>query len=142
MIANFEFSNDPADIALLRSVSQIAASCHAPFIASVGHQFFKVRSFKDLRSDVAQILDAPEYANWRAFRESVDSRFVGLTLPRFLLRPPYDERELVPRRQESGSGCQSGLLCGGTELCFATCLTRSFAIHGWCVHITVPSEVG
>ena len=93
MIANYEFLNNPQDIGLLNNVSKIAASCHSPFIASVGQQFLGLKSIEEMTQipDVAPLFDTPEFTKWNAFRDTEDSRYVGLTLPRFLLRLPYGE---------------------------------------------------
>ncbi|MBW4968618.1 type VI secretion system contractile sheath large subunit, partial [Pseudoalteromonas sp. CR1] len=73
---------------------------HTPFIAAAGPQFFGVESFSQLPNlkDLQAVFEGPQFIKWNAFRESEDSRFVGLTLPHFLLRTPYGE-ETVPVRK-------------------------------------------
>jgi type VI secretion system protein ImpC len=148
MIANYEFHNHPQDIALLNNVSKIAASCHAPFIASVGQRFLGLRSIEELTQipDVAPLFDTPEFAKWNAFRDTEDSRYVGLTLPRFLLRLPYGE-DTKPAKTFNYSEKVAGpdherYLWGNGSFAFASCLTRSFAEHGWCVNIRGPQAGG
>ena len=148
MIANYEFLNHPQDIGLLNNVSKIAASCHAPFIGSVGQKFLGLRSIGDLTQipDVAPLFDTPEFAKWKAFRDTEDSRYVGLTLPRFLLRLPYGE-DTKPAKTFNYSERVSGedhekYLWGNASFAFASCLSRSFAEHGWCVNIRGPQAGG
>jgi type VI secretion system protein ImpC len=148
IIANYEFRNHPQDMSLLNNVSKIAAGCHAPFIASVGHEFLGLKSIGDLPQlpDVAPLFDTPEFAKWRAFRDTEDSRYVGLTLPRFLLRLPYGEATKPAKSfnyNEKVSGEEhEKYLWGNASFAFATCLTRSFADHGWCVNIRGPQAGG
>jgi type VI secretion system protein ImpC len=148
IIANYEFSNNPQDIALLNNSSKIAASCHAPFIGSVGQDFLGLRSIEELTTipDVAPLFETPEFTKWNAFRDTEDSRYVGLTLPRFLLRLPYGE-ETTPAKTFNYSEKVSGedhnkYLWGNGSFAMASCLTQSFAEHGWCVNIRGPQSGG
>lgn len=147
IIGNYEFENRPPDIALLRNLSKIAAACHAPFIGGVGAKFFG-KNIEEIPRlpDMAPIFDQTEYASWRGFRDSEDSRYVGLTFPRFLLRLPYGQ-ETVPVKsfhfeEEAGGENHSKYLWGNASFAFATTLTRSFGDHGWCVNIRGPQSGG
>jgi len=136
IIANYEFSNNSQDIALLNNASKIAASCHAPFLGSVGQNFLGLRSIDELTTipDVAPIFETPEFTKWNAFRDTEDSRYVGLTLPRFLLRLPYGE-DTTPAKtfnyNEKVTGEEHNkYLWGNGSFAMASCLTQSFAEHG------------
>ena len=148
IIANYEFGRGPQEIALLQNVSKVAAATHAPFISSVGHEFFGLKSIDDLPNvpDLAPIFEQAEYTKWNAFRDSEDSRYVGLTTPRFLLRLPYGP-ETVPVKsfnfQERVTGEEHGkYLWGNASFAFAANMTRSFADNGWCVNIRGPKAGG
>jgi type VI secretion system protein ImpC len=99
IIANYEFNPGQQDMKLLQSVASVAAMAHTPFIASAGPQFFGVDSFADLPNlkDLQAVFEGPQFTKWNAFRETEDSRFVGLTLPHFLLRTPYGEKTVITR---------------------------------------------
>ncbi len=145
IIANYEILNEPQDIGLLSSVSNVAASCHAPFIASVGSEFFGLRSLEELRQvrSIAPLFENPKFTKWKAFRDTEDSRYVGLTIPRFLLRPPYESPH--PSYQDYRfveEVSNETLLWGNTSIAFASCLTRSFTKHGLCVNICGPQTGG
>jgi type VI secretion system protein ImpC len=147
IIGNYEFSNHPQDIALLGNLSKIAAGCHAPFIGAVGSQFFGVHDIDEIPRlpDLAPIFDRTEYAKWRAFRETEDSRYVGLTFPRFLLRLPYGQ-ETIPTStfhfEEDVQGNHGDYLWGNASFAFAATMARSFGDHGWCVNIRGPQSGG
>lgn len=91
LLGDYEFSNHPEDIGLLQNISQVAATAFCPFISASSTKMFGFDNWTDLSKprDLEKIFDSVEYAKWRSFRETEDSRFVALTLPRVLARLPY-----------------------------------------------------
>ncbi|HIC86093.1 MAG TPA: type VI secretion system contractile sheath large subunit [Desulfobacterales bacterium] len=147
MIGNYEFGPGAQDVKLLQYIGSVAAMAHAPFIASAGPQFFGLENFQGLPNlkDLKSIFEGPQYTKWQAFRESEDARYVGLTLPRFLLRLPYgpDTQPLKAfNYQEDVSGSHEHYLWGNTAFAFATRLTESFAKYRWCANIIGPMGGG
>ncbi len=141
LIGDYEFSNHPQDMLLLEKISQVAASAHAPFISAAAPQLFGWDDFTKLAEvrDLAKIFEMVEYAKWRSFRESEDSRYVGLTLPHTLMRLPYGQ-DTVPtesfRFEEDVDGTDhKKYLWGNAAYSFGTRLTEAFAMHNWCVAI-------
>lgn len=147
MVGNYEFSYGAQDISLLRYTASVAAMAHAPFIASASPKFFGVDDIQELPNlkDVKSIFESPLYAKWHGFRESEDSRYVGLTLPRFLLRVPYGKESNPVREfdyEENVSISHDDYLWGNTSYAFATRLTESFAKYRWCPNIIGPQSGG
>ena len=93
LVGDYEFGRSPEDVSLLKMVSNVAAAAHAPFVAAASSKLFNMERFNELGQprDLAKIFSGVEYASWRSFRESEDSRFVALTLPHVLGRLPYGE---------------------------------------------------
>src|SRR5215510_8945205 len=91
LIGDYEFGKGPEDMELLEKVSQVAAAAHAPFLTAANSSLFNLDSYSELSSprDLAKVFDTTEYAKWKGFRASEDSRYVALTLPRILIREPY-----------------------------------------------------
>lgn len=91
MIGDYEFTNDFEDVELLGNMSQVAAASFAPFISAADATMFGLDDYRDLAKprDLEKIFQEHEYTGWRSFRESSDSRFVTLTMPRVLTRIPY-----------------------------------------------------
>ncbi|MCR5224876.1 MAG: type VI secretion system contractile sheath large subunit [Alphaproteobacteria bacterium] len=91
LIGGYEFTRHPQDILLLEKISNVAAAAHAPFIAAVHPKMFDMDSFAHLAEprDIAKIFESTEMIKWRSFRDSEDSRYVALVLPRVLMRLPY-----------------------------------------------------
>ncbi|MFE8730601.1 type VI secretion system contractile sheath domain-containing protein, partial [Aeromonas hydrophila] len=83
-------------------------------------------SIKDLKS----VFEGPAYTKWRSLRESEDSRYLGLTAPRFLARLPYDPTENPIKGfnyKEDISSDHDHYLWGNTAYLMGTSLTDSFA---------------
>jgi type VI secretion system protein ImpC len=147
IIANYAFDHSSPDIQLLQDVASVSTMSHAPFIASAAPEFFGIDDIQKLPglNDVAAIFEGPQYAKWRSFRESEDSRSVGLTMPRFLLRLPYDGRDNPVKAfnyNESVQQDHSRYLWGNTSFAFASRLTESFAKYRWCPNIIGPQSGG
>src|ERR1700720_4626277 len=91
LIGDYEFGKGPEDMELLERIAQTAASAHAPFLSAASPEFFNLESYAQLDAprDLSKVFDTTEYAKWKSFRQSEDSRYVGLTCPRVLGRLPY-----------------------------------------------------
>lgn len=147
IIADYTFSPGAADMKLLRKIASIGAMSHSPFIAAAGIEFFGVDSFLNLPDlkDLDSVMQSPGAAAWRGFRESEDARYVGLTLPRFLVRAPYDPANNPIRKfvyREDVSDGNEAYLWGNTAFCFASQLTASFGQYRWCANIIGPKSGG
>ncbi len=141
LIGDYEFSSHPQDLALLEKISQVAAAAHAPFIAATAPQMFNMESFTDLGGprDMAKIFQGADYAKWRSFRDSDDSRYVALAMPHILMRLPYGKSnvpvEAFDFEEEVDGTDHSKYLWGNAAYALGTRLTESFAKHSWCAAI-------
>lgn len=146
MISPFEFDATAPDVSLLRNISKVAAVAHCPFIGSVGGAFFNKPSISEVNEieDLANYMERAEYIRWNAFRETEDARYIGLTLPRFLLRLPYGEHHPVRQfhYEETTTHTSEQYLWGSASFAFAANLCQSFKAHGWCVNIRGPESGG
>lgn len=147
IIADYQLSPSNMDMKFLSKVASISAMSHAPFISSAGPKFFGLESFEGLPDlkDMQDVMSSPQFAAWRGFRENEDSRYVGLTLPRFLLRAPYDpENNPISKfvYKEDVSESHEDYLWGNTVYAFASRLTDSFANYRWCTNIIGPNSGG
>ncbi len=141
LIGDYEFGNHPQDLALLESLSQVAAAAHAPFISAASADMFGWDEFSQMTEvrDVSKIFDTTMYAKWRSFRESEDSRYVGLTLPHVLGRVPYGAAtkptETFNFEEDVDGRDHKKYLWTNAAYAMATRLTEAFSMHGWCVAI-------
>ncbi len=147
IIANYDFGPGPQDVKLLQYTGSVAAMAHAPFIASAGPQFFGLDNFNGLPNlkDLKSIFEGPQYTKWQSFRESEDARYVGLTMPRFLLRLPYGPDTQPVKAfnyQEDVSATHEDYCWGNAAFTFASRFTDSFAKYRWCANIIGPKGGG
>jgi type VI secretion system protein ImpC len=141
LIGDYEFSKHPEDIELLEKVSQVAAGAHAPFLTAAAPELLNLDSFSQLGDprDIGKIFDSTEFAKWKSFRASEDSRYVGLTMPRVLMRLPYG-KDTKPvddfNYEEAVDGTDhSKYLWGNAAYALGARLTTAFAQYGWCASI-------
>jgi type VI secretion system protein ImpC len=148
LIGDYEFTNHPEDIDTLRLVSNVAAAAFAPFISAASSRLLGLDSYRELSAprDMEKIFDSLEYTKWNAYRETEDSRFVTLVLPRVLARLPYGERTTkvdefdyeeapideagVARRMPHDDYCWMN-----AAYAMGARLTDAFARNGWCTAI-------
>jgi type VI secretion system protein ImpC len=141
LIGDYEFGNHPQDLALLESLSQVAAAAHAPFISAASSEMFGWDEFHEMTEvrDISKIFDRTEYAKWRSFRESEDSRYVGLTLPHVLGRVPYGAAtkptEMFNFEEDVDGTDHKKYLWSNAAYAMGTRLTEAFSMHNWCVAI-------
>jgi type VI secretion system ImpC/EvpB family protein len=125
------------DIEILGKLAEVAAAAFAPFIAGVHPSFFGLDSFTELERplDLPRTFEQLEYLRWRSLRQREDSRFVGLTLPRILMRLPYgrrDARSQGLRFEEAPGGPDNRrYVWGNAVYAFGSVLIRAFANLGW-----------
>ncbi|WP_437730231.1 type VI secretion system contractile sheath large subunit [Sorangium sp. So ce1335] len=147
IVANYEFGPGPQDIALLQKCAAVAAMSHAPFIAAAGPQFFGLKDFIGLPNlkDLKALFEGPQYTKWNAFRETEDARYVGLVMPRFLLRLPFGANTVPVKAfnyEEDVVGKHDAYCWGNATYAFATRLADSFAKYRWCPNIIGPQAGG
>jgi type VI secretion system protein ImpC len=148
LIGDYEFTNHPEDIDMLGKISGVAAAAFCPFISSASPKLMGLESFADLSRprDLAKIFDTVEYTKWRSFRDSEDSRFVALLMPRVLSRLPYgkntkpiDEFEYEEVELDSKGTAKpvphDDYAWMNAAYVYGTRLTDAFAKTGWCTAI-------
>jgi len=147
LIGDYEIHHSPSkthpydDVATLEGLAQISAASFAPFIASASSELFGLDTFSGLSMplDFQSIFSQKKYIKWRSFREQLDSRFIGLTLPRILMRLPYQTRHDSFKGfyfyEKQGSSEHENYLWGNAAYAFASILIREFANVSWFGHI-------
>jgi len=137
LVGDYEFGYQAEDVSMLEKMSKLAASSHAPFVAAASPRMFHLESYTELTAprDLAKIFQSVEYAPWKSFRESEDSRYVALAMPRVLSRLPYGENfKRVDEFdfEEFVDGTDHGkYLWMSAAWAYATRITDAFAKYGW-----------
>lgn len=141
LLGDYYFGKGPEDIELLERMSQVAAAAHAPFLSATQPDMFNLDSFTQLDAprDLAKVFDTTEYARWKGFRSSEDSRYVALTMPRVVVRVPYgrDTKQIDAFNFEEAvhGDDHESYLWGNAAYALATRMTNAFARYGWCAAI-------
>jgi type VI secretion system protein ImpC len=141
IVGDYDFGRAGQDIELLEKISQVAAAAHAPFLTAASPEMFNLESFTQLDAprDLAKIFESSEYAKWKAFRDTDDSRYVALTAPRMLLREPYGKATVPVEAfdyEEGVDGSTHGnYLWGNSAWALGVRVNQAFGKYGWCATI-------
>ncbi|MFM0202541.1 type VI secretion system contractile sheath large subunit [Paraburkholderia fungorum] len=141
LVADYHFDNSGPDVDLLTQMAKISAAAHAPFIAGADPAVMLMDSWQELANprDLTKIFQTPEHAAWRSLRESEDSRYVGLAMPRFLARAPYGAKtnpvEEFDFEEDTAGADSKKYAWANAAYAMATNINRSFKRYGWCSRI-------
>ncbi|HMF14375.1 MAG TPA: type VI secretion system contractile sheath large subunit [Gemmataceae bacterium] len=137
LVGDYQFGRSAEDISLLTMISQVAAAAHAPFVAAASPKMFNMDRFDELPKprDLAKIFESVEFAAWKSFRESQDSRYTALTLPRVLSRLPYGanfKRVSEFNFEETVDGTDHDKYAWmSSAWAYSARITDAFSKHGW-----------
>lgn len=141
LVGDYYFDHSPPDVQLLRDISKIAASAHAPFFAAANASLLGMDSWNELSNprDLGKIFDTPDYAAFRALREQPDSRYVGLCMPRVLARQPYGAKsepvEEFAFEEDTDGHKGENYAWMNAAYAMAANVNRAFKEYGWTVRI-------
>jgi type VI secretion system protein ImpC len=170
LIGDLFFKRNPGDFELLNKLASVASAAHTPLIAAAAPELFGMNTFVDLGNprDMTKIFETMDLIDWRAFRDSEDARYITLTLPRFLLRRPYGEKQIKSENfameeivdvgddvvervfDEKGKEIPQPLkdknygkfLWGNSAYALGVRITNAFALYKWCAAIRGPAGGG
>jgi type VI secretion system protein ImpC len=141
LLGDYYFDHSAPDVEMLAGIAQVSAAAHAPFLAAASPSLLNMESWQELSNprDLAKIFGTPAYAAWKSLRESEDSRYLGLTMPRVLARLPYGAKtspvEEFEFEEDSAGADHSKYVWTNAAYSMATNITRSFKLYGWCARI-------
>jgi type VI secretion system protein ImpC len=141
IVGDYHFDHTPPDVELLGEMSKICAAMHAPFISGASPNMFRMESWQELANprDLTAIFSTPEHAAFRSLRDAEETRYVGLTLPRFLARKPYgaksDPVEDFDFEEDTAAADSNKFCWANSAYAMAVNINRSFKLYGWCSRI-------
>jgi type VI secretion system protein ImpD len=125
------------DLSIIESVASIAAAAFSPFICAAHPSLFEIENYGDLDRvpDLTFLLNPNRAPRWNRLRQAADTRFLGLALPRILVRSPYISNDVSRRdgfrfHEEIGASSDD-LLWGNPAFAFAFVVLREYASSGW-----------
>jgi len=141
LVGDYYFDHSPRDVEILGEMAKVAAAAHCPFLTGAEPGLFQMDSWQELANprDLTKIFQTPEYAAWRSLRQSEDSKYLGLAMPRFLGRLPYGAKTDPVEEfdfEEDTEGASSDKY-GWVNAAYgmARNITRAFKLYGWCTKI-------
>ena len=140
LVGDYHFDHSTPDVEILNGMKQVAAAAHAPFITGADPNILQMESWNELANprDLTKIMGTPEYAAWNSLRDSDDSKYLGLCMPRFLSRVPYgantDPVEQFDFEEDNTAG-SSSYVWANSAYAMAVNINRSFKAYGWCSRI-------
>ena len=141
LVGDYHFDHSAPDVELLAEMAKVAAAAHSPFIAGGSPVVMQMDSWQELANprDLTKIFSTPEYAAWRSLRESDDSKYIGLAMPRYLSRLPYGARtnpvEEFNFEEDTGAADHTKYTWANAAYAMAVNINRSFKEYGWCSRI-------
>ncbi len=141
IVGDYYFDHAPADVELIGEMAKTCAAAHTPFIAGASSSLLQLASWHEF-SGAARLtgqVATSEYAAWRGLRESDESRYIGLAMPRFLARAPYGAATIpvddFGYEEDTGDGDQGKYAWCNAAYAMAVNITRAFKLYGWCARI-------
>lgn len=140
LVGDYAFDHSAPDIEILNGMKQVAAAAHAPFITGTDPNILQMESWDELSNprDLTKIMGTPEYAGWNSMRDSEDSKYLGLCMPRFLSRVPYGANTNPVEEfdfEEDNSAGSGSYVWANSAYAMAVNINRSFKEYGWCSRI-------
>jgi type VI secretion system protein ImpC len=141
LIGDYQFDHTAPDVDMLASIAEVSAAAHAPFFAAAAPSLMQMKSWQELgdKRDLTEIFKTAEYAPWRALREKEDSKYVGLTMPRYLARRPYSVKDNpvddFAFEEDADGTDHEKYVWSNAAYAMGVNLNRSFKDYGWLARI-------
>lgn len=148
LIGDYYFDHRASDVEMLREMSSVSASAHVPFIAAAAPSVLRMDSWEEIGnpSSIKDGFSGVEYTAWRSLRTKEDSRYLALTMPRFMVRAPYGEKGKPVRgfafEEEIANGQHEHFCWANAAYAMGANITRSFKLHGWVSQIRGANSGG
>lgn len=139
LVGDYHFDHGPQDVEILSEIAKISAASHCPFVTGASPNLMQMDSWEELSNprDISKIFQNTEYAAWRSLRESDDARYLGLALPRFMVRLPYSSKNnpIEEFNFEEVTNSHEDYSWVNAAYAMAVNINRSFNEYGWCTSI-------
>ncbi|MDR3482358.1 MAG: type VI secretion system contractile sheath large subunit [Burkholderiaceae bacterium] len=141
LVGDYHFDHSAPDVEMLGEIAKISAAAHCPFISGASPTVMQMDSWQELANprDLSKLFLNSEYAAWRSLRDSEDSRYLALTMPRFLARMPYGARtnpvDEFDFEEDTEGAKHDKYAWANSAYAMAVNINRSFKEYGWCTSI-------
>ncbi|MFZ2896568.1 MAG: type VI secretion system contractile sheath large subunit, partial [Saprospiraceae bacterium] len=137
LAGNYTFDQSSEDVALLGRMAKIAKTAGAPFISAARDTVLGCESLAGTPNpeDWEKSTDTENSQAWEVLRKLPESSYIGLAMPRFLLRLPYgketDAIEGFAFEEFPDSPNHNHYLWGNPSFTCVYLLGQTFAQCGW-----------
>ena len=141
LVADYHFGHNAVDVGLLRDLGKVASASLAPLITGADPALLGMDSWNELMNprDIGKLMDTPDYAAWKGLRDSVDSRYVALCMPRVLARIPYGAKsepvEEFALEEDTDGHKGEKYAWMNAAYAMAANINRAYKEYGWTVRI-------
>ncbi|OQS32951.1 type VI secretion system contractile sheath large subunit [Chromobacterium haemolyticum] len=141
LVADYYFDHSGPDVDLLGQMAKVCAASHVPLISAAAPSVMLMESWQELANprDLSKLFQTPEHAAWRSLRDSEESRYIGLAMPRFLARATYGAKsnpvEAFAFEEDTACGDAARFTWANAAYAMAVNINRSFKMYGWCSKI-------
>jgi type VI secretion system protein ImpC len=147
MLGLYDFTASRSDLTWLERMAMVANAAHCPFIAAASPKFFDCDSVEQLESlkNLDGVLSHPRYSKWHELRNKEEAAYIGLTLPRYVVRLPWNPDSNpcdVLNFKEDAQGDSKKYLWGNAAYLLGRNLVKAFEMSGWCQSIRGPKSGG
>jgi type VI secretion system ImpC/EvpB family protein len=123
------------DITALKLLAAVSAAAFAPTVLAAAPELLEIDDFTDLAgvADPTTVFRSNDYVRWRGLFSQEDIRFIAVTLPRVLARPPWgDDPCRVDRfRYQEYAPDVASRVWSSAGYAFAATVVRAFANFAW-----------
>ena len=141
LVGGYELGPNLSHMGFVKNMSGVAAAAHAPFIVAAAPDMFGLSGYGDLAKprELSKVFEGADLAEWVDFRNSEDSRYVSLVLPRVMLRLPYGQKTLPADGfdydetvlSDNGLPDNANFLWGNAAYFLAERITHAFSLYSW-----------
>jgi len=141
LVGLYDFANTPKDLVWLRAMGKVASASHAPFVGSMSPKFFGCESYAEVNQlrDIGGMLNTPPYSGWNQLRDTEEAAYLGLVMPRYLVRAPWNDfsnpAENIKFEEKVRGDRLEEYTWGSGAMLLARNLVRSFEQSGWCQYL-------
>lgn len=139
-VCDYQFDHSSVDLNIMKGLAKIGAAAHAPVIAAADSNLLNMDDWREISDprDLANRFSTTDHAAWNTFRESDDSKYLALTMPRILGRAIYDAKDNPIEEfefNETTGGEHDKHLWINSSYAMGVRINAAFREYGWCTRI-------
>ena len=132
---NYTFDDSVPDVVLLGAIGGLARAAGAPFLAAASPSVMGAELGRSPEPETWKPVSEERKQAWGILRNFTEARYIGLAMPRFVLRLPYgratDPTEAFPFEEFPGQPNHEDYLWANPAFACVCLLGQAFSKRGW-----------